>query len=637
MPEAAVGTGQLDYLKRLAQRLDRSSEGNAIRAVGVFSTNMEDKLTLIEAFRQALPDVAIFTFDLDARYAARENLHVTRNLLVASASGLEPEAAAGDRDPTRIPAEIPPMRDSYQVAVLAAVESVLEGRPATSVRSRTCRIFEIGAAGAVDLEGARRRNRERFSWPEALSITAAVTLPLIAARLILGCFPTETDIGSRRRMRRLRRWWLLGGMTVLGATLALILLILLPDHPEPFAWLSGTSVWPTEILQLVVAACALLGMCWLGLQLAAHDARARAIYRLADDDDDPDGAAAGAGGSSSAARAAAPVAVRWLAPLRRVRQAAAQAVIDVLAPVRYAGEPLPTLDRRFRERHPALWRWAGLGDLHLGGWLVDADHGGPRITVARLWQDVRFGAGRVKRANRRVYLTALLVSAMLAVIAAGEQCFHTPMRIVPEFDHLVTLLSWIAIAAFTVNCLVELYSCQRFIAALTVADSRWPAAVTRQTVADGVPAELVPHLLDVRFIADRTAIVDRFIILPFALLAVVVLAHSTAFDRWGWSPWAMALYGGLFLVVIGVALLVRSRAQSARRTALDKLAAERLRLIRGRGGQTDPAVESVIAEVRGLDRGAFSPLYEHPILVAISLPLSAAGLTSALSLLGVAH
>jgi hypothetical protein len=152
--ERPVGAGQLDYLRRLADSLERESE--QIAAIGVVGSDVYDKLLVLQALRDRFPGKIFFTTDLDANLLHPQEREWTRNLIVASHFGLEAHP--------RWQEGVPPFRGSYQTAQFFSTKLALDalhGLP--PVPSHTDwqaqidalrgapRIFEIGRSGAFDL------------------------------------------------------------------------------------------------------------------------------------------------------------------------------------------------------------------------------------------------------------------------------------------------------------------------------------------------------------------------------------------------------------------------------------------------------------------------------------------------------
>ena len=67
--ELPIGRGQLDYVRRLAQKLSDKYKlkRRKLRAIGVVGSDVYDKLILLHALREQFDDVIFFMTDLDAR------------------------------------------------------------------------------------------------------------------------------------------------------------------------------------------------------------------------------------------------------------------------------------------------------------------------------------------------------------------------------------------------------------------------------------------------------------------------------------------------------------------------------------------------------------------------------------------
>ncbi|MDX8405748.1 MAG: hypothetical protein R8K50_06295, partial [Mariprofundus sp.] len=91
--ERPEGRSQKDYLRRLADQIStmkrelKSDSKKSILAVGVLGSDVYDKLLILKALRNRLPEAIFFTTDLDASLLHPENYSWTRNLIIASAFG----------------------------------------------------------------------------------------------------------------------------------------------------------------------------------------------------------------------------------------------------------------------------------------------------------------------------------------------------------------------------------------------------------------------------------------------------------------------------------------------------------------------------------------------------------------------
>jgi hypothetical protein len=177
--ERPVGPGQFDYLRRLAESLERKNKELAqdsgtmrnkqIQAIGVVGSDVYDKLLILQALHDRFPNAIFFTTDLDANLTHPQELEWTRNLVVASHFGLELHPHWQE--------SIHPFRGSYQTAHFFATKFALKRilDPQNYRISETQehinellgepRIFEIGRRGAFDLSvhGEPYRRAEKCS------------------------------------------------------------------------------------------------------------------------------------------------------------------------------------------------------------------------------------------------------------------------------------------------------------------------------------------------------------------------------------------------------------------------------------------------------------------------------------------
>ncbi len=154
-PEYADGRNQLDYLRRLADEIDRLDDDksfakNGVRAIGLVGSDVYDKLLILQALRSRFKSKIFFTTDLDARYLHADQKDWARNLVVASNFGLSLHPA--------LQGSTLPFRDSYQTSTyLATLMALMALRDPpldwTGKINKWLRphIFEIGRTEAVHL------------------------------------------------------------------------------------------------------------------------------------------------------------------------------------------------------------------------------------------------------------------------------------------------------------------------------------------------------------------------------------------------------------------------------------------------------------------------------------------------------
>ncbi|PTQ80073.1 CRISPR-associated protein Cmr3 family [Nitrosospira multiformis] len=148
-PPLPIGPSQSDYFHRLAKQINDvhkeinlEKRDSGIKAVGIFGSDFYDKLLILEALRAEMPNMLVFTTDLDAQMLHPQHWSSTRNLVVASHFDLLDE---------KYQKQFPSFRDSQQTNIFYHIMKV-----ATNDARRSDipspRIFEIGRHGAVELD-----------------------------------------------------------------------------------------------------------------------------------------------------------------------------------------------------------------------------------------------------------------------------------------------------------------------------------------------------------------------------------------------------------------------------------------------------------------------------------------------------
>lgn len=310
---------QLDYLRRLAQQLQRSEAkvgALPIGAIGLMASDVHDKLLLLQALHESFADKVFFTTDMDARFLHPRVQTFTRNLLVASSLPLEfprlpsrhcqavatrvglpaPDLAAGN----------PPWRDVYQSSAYLAARHA-------GCRSKQCRavedcaaeealdspsLYEVGRSAAVALSGyaferrppskpysvrlvavalpvlmllglwvwpgtpvlraLRRRWAQAAQEPKAAWLAPRISLPELGFVALYAWLFFFTVVSLSEMLWPGRLSFAPGMLGLSLASTALLLLSLAPEHR--FGRSSRAAMAPT-------ARCALRGLCWLGLLL----------------------------------------------------------------------------------------------------------------------------------------------------------------------------------------------------------------------------------------------------------------------------------------------------------------------------------------------------------------------------------
>ncbi|HZE13149.1 MAG TPA: hypothetical protein VE086_05285 [Chthoniobacterales bacterium] len=195
--EASLGTSQFDYLRRLSLYLDeekRKRREGEICAVGILGTDIYDKMLVLQAVRPQLPAAIFFTTDLDALYLEQENANFTRNLIVASADGLDPNPSASSAGSRW---KLPPMRDSYQNVLVKHIWQILEAGNSEAIPTtpQEAHLFEIVAGKNIALtpvEPSSFWGKGALAWLPIWGNVVIFLLALLNAFVILWAISSRT-------------------------------------------------------------------------------------------------------------------------------------------------------------------------------------------------------------------------------------------------------------------------------------------------------------------------------------------------------------------------------------------------------------------------------------------------------------
>jgi hypothetical protein len=270
-----LGPGQLDYVHRLAEQIkaphndiDLERRNSGRKAVGIFSSNFNDKLLILEALRAVMPDILVFTTDLDAQMLDPRYWPTTRNLVVASHFNLLlKDKDNKDEGKARYPKQsyqeqFPAFRDSRQTNIFYRTMSMTNDDTVNDDLKKSeataPQIFEIGRNGFVRLVVSKKNEDKGVNY-----------LPSDNTLEDLSYHPPDNTLEQAKY-----RLWLLWGITWF---LIIFLWLILPNSGKLFFWLlfgisvicgigwffatdesgeplsftDGTSLWPTVFIQLI--------------------------------------------------------------------------------------------------------------------------------------------------------------------------------------------------------------------------------------------------------------------------------------------------------------------------------------------------------------------------------------------------
>ena len=622
--DAAIGPSQLDSLRRLADEIaairsttPRTPRATSqipsqaappplppIKAIGVISSDVYDKLLVLQALRGALPNLTYFTFDLDARLLEQRNLKWTRQLLVGSSLGLSLRP--------RLQGDIPPFRDTYQTsaffATLFAVHRFVkpsgpnESLDAGLRWTKQPRIFEIGRTQAFDLMGEPPDEHCNFDgdcpyiaavrhvwlWNRPVSRmqfqprVIAVVLSVLCLAAITVALGTRGIAGKSREHKipflDTRRRSNLKGSLLLVAAIAIVTFIAWPWVVDwitqcgtrvPTPLFGGANQWTPRIVDLT-AILVVLVLVVRG-QRKLHD-NAESLRREF--------------GFGKSRREL----IRWhraqLKP-RRLRQRGLALFWFPLRPLpRQTGialatgdvSPIEAIIAQYLDRGTAFARLARVFCVTV-------------VVVLLLW-----GAEWI------LGVTILRLSAM-------------------ERTEWISLVSLFATQFLTLWAADALFLSRSFLLALWRDQPAWPKeALQKECDKSCLPKDRAVLWLDLQLIARRTRGVASLVWYPsFVIAALTIAALTLQFREFKFANNPVALLAGaLFVVVSAVAL--RRAAEAWRAGVTRRLEDDRLCETAGPNDRSSNQLDRLLDRVSALHEGAFAPYSEQPIVRAVLVP-----------------
>ena len=634
-PEHAEGRSQFDYLRRLADEIDRLDHDktffakNGVKAIGIVGSDLYDKLLILQALRSRFKDKIFFTTDLDARYLHADQKDWARNLVVVSNFGLSLNQ--------ELQKSTLPFRDGYQTATYLATLMAVGGMSIddwTDKKDQWLRpkTFEIGRTEAVHLAspsverlknwGGNHDSEDRVlpakvtpcdgSWKECNNIEPIwpsrgielndpwpvffmVCFGLLLVTLTSRCVHhrVRTAIGApspERDAARAMIYLVSGAVIVVVCILARVSILmnvsLAQGVGEPFLWFEGISVWPSLVVRFV-GLVTMLGLWYAFLKMIQQKEKPDKDFEIA------------------------------LPKPRTLNRSKLSAWLN--------------------GPHLNLALFDQAGHAEAGSAVKEETRGKKIIDVATLWQNY------LRATSWREMAGWIMVSLLIGLILIIATFQVLDSR--PSFPHRGDLVKNLHLLLVSFNALVlwlaifwvgyETRVCARFIETLSNVPNEWPDQLLARTEKEtGVPRAHLDDYLDFRLIVHATQRIDWLIYLPFVGIFFMVLSRSNFFDAMDFPPALFFIVGLALGYSLLSAILLRRSAESARGKAIEYY--ERQLLIQARVKDSQPpilivdpiSVEQIkllMERIRNNREGAFAPFAQQPALQALLLPFGGYG------------
>jgi hypothetical protein len=600
--EMTEGLNQADYLRRLARALVDENERfrhkgeSEIKAVGVLGSDVYDKLLVMEALRNALPNAIFFTTPLDARLSHPDEWRWTRNLLVGSPFGLSLREKYQD---------VPPFRESNQTACYTATLLAADN-PARKKFLKNkdvlhpVRLYEIGRKGAFDLtppststnprtlqpanfDMKRWWNLRRGIYTLIISLLAMTAIAWSVCVILRHPNPNKSlDHADKSFARVLGSSWSM--FVILGLCSVVVVWTIScynAREGEPYSWNDGISIWPTETLRLLAASLSVFYIWRISKALYKSERNVESSFGLGESSD--------------------------------------------------ALEKLP----------PEKGWWCRvIAAVTVRHWKCDKDK---TIDAAQLWKCYCESTAPRARWLRTVPLIVCYVGAAICLLFLfGFPAVPARGNWSRYWDLVFLLLAIFGSVTLTFYVADVTLLSRRFIHYLMKDVTTWPAdALTnlrgRWSRTEGTtveakgkipPNDLLREYLDIDFIAHGTDFVGRLIYYPFILISLLIISRSGVFDHWTWPVALLIIVAFNAGYAAFSVIYLRRTAERARQTALKRLHDMLISYTAiGKGEEKEAeTIREATALIQNEDRGAFAAISQQPLAAALLLPSGSAGI-----------
>jgi hypothetical protein len=203
---------------------------------------------------------------------------------------------------------------------------------------------------------------------------------------------------------------------------------------------------------------------------------------------------------------------------------------------------------------------------------------------------------------------------------------------------LASVLSFIFLAFWIID---ETSLCRWFIERLSQSPTRHSESslkfFAKQRGLDEKHLDLtiLSEWIDIQLIAELTARVSKLVYFPFIIFFILLVARNNWIDRWTW-PLSLVIIFGLNLTLAAASLIIlRNAALKAREASLKNLRAQ----VAAADQDAAPSPRAnqaavghrLLNEIESLDKGAFAPIWESPLIGAILIPSGGSVLIELLS------
>jgi hypothetical protein len=431
------------------------------------------------------------------------------------------------------------------------------------------RLYEVGRHGAVDLTvGAIERGHTLHAprvdlseespqtngrRPQSGVIYGSIGLIYVIGFVLLWTKPT-----SNRWLTTHSGGLVLSALCAFGLAFFVdqfALDVVLKDHDqgEPFYWLEGVSLWPTEILRGLATLLA------LGFLIKAS----RDLKSNLDSMSEQYGFASQAGEAKTKGWRRYIMTAQWVLSPRGLNR-----------------------------------------DEHVGNsW--------------SLYREASSVMHRLPRILLLVTVYAVSWGLLWKVMGAEDFTGPCRGTFICRLDEVFALASYLCAAVLNLFVFEAVLLCRRWISSLARATEGWPQKVTDSLKLQSVEnVSKARELMKIELIAQRTEVVNRLVRYPFIVLLIMMVARNHYFDNWDFPLTMIVGWVVNVALAVAAALLLYRAAEQARDAGLARLNQQVFQGLDG-GSARDADVKltrQVIEDIEAVGQGAFVPIWRQPVV-----------------------
>ena len=234
-----------------------------------------------------------------------------------------------------------------------------------------------------------------------------------------------------------------------------------------------------------------------------------------------------------------------------------------------------------------------------------------------LYREASSGMHRLPRILLLVTVYALSLVLLWKVMGAENFTGPCRGTFSCRLDEVFALASYLCAAVLNLYVFEAVLLCGRWIGSLARATEGWPQKLTESLKLQSVEnMSKARELMKIELIAQRTEVVNRLVRYPFIVLLIMMVARNHYFDNWDFPLTMIVGWAVNVALAVTAALLLYRAAEQARDAGLTRLNQQVFQGLDG-GSARDADVKltrQIIEDIEAVGQGAFVPIWRQPVV-----------------------